>query len=125
MPTFWTEIYQAHFQKYFGKPFDIQVFNDAENFGLKVATHDWAMRGFGVLASLGLADNLSREGEEDFGEVILFTDVKDKEVGAIFVNALFFILHHDIPLVSHNRSHFEGIPRLHLISEAPPFATQP
>jgi tRNA(fMet)-specific endonuclease VapC len=27
-------------------------------------------------------------------------------------------IHHDIPLVSHNRKHFEGIPKLRLISEA-------
>jgi predicted nucleic acid-binding protein len=33
-------------------------------------------------------------------------------------------LHHNIPLISHNRIHFEGIPGLHLISEAPP-ATGP
>ena len=28
-------------------------------------------------------------------------------------------IHHDIPLVSHNRRHFQGIPKLKLISEAP------
>jgi predicted nucleic acid-binding protein len=27
-------------------------------------------------------------------------------------------LHHDLPLISHNRAHFEGIPGLRLISEA-------
>jgi len=29
-------------------------------------------------------------------------------------------IHHDITLITHNRRHFEGIPRLRLISEAPP-----
>lgn len=33
-------------------------------------------------------------------------------------------LHHNIPLVSHNRRHFDGIPGLVLISEAP-LAAQP
>ena len=28
-------------------------------------------------------------------------------------------LHHDIPLITHNRKHFEGIPGLRVISEAP------
>jgi len=27
-------------------------------------------------------------------------------------------LHHDIPLITHNRTHFEGIPKLRIISEA-------
>lgn len=29
-------------------------------------------------------------------------------------------IHHDVALITHNRQHFEGIPRLRLISEAPP-----
>ncbi len=96
----WTDVYQAHFQKYFAKPFDIQVYHDAEGFALKLATHDLALRGFGVYASMGLADVLVRNEEEDFGEVILFTDVRDKEVPRLFVNSLFFILQNAIPLGS-------------------------
>jgi Suppressor of fused protein (SUFU) len=98
MPTFWTEIYQEHFQKYFAKPFDIQVYHDPDGAALKVATHDWARRGFRVLASMGLADKLVRNEEADFGEVILYADVPDKEIPRLFVNALFFILGNDIPL---------------------------
>lgn len=33
-------------------------------------------------------------------------------------------IHHKLPLISHNRSHFEGIPGLDLISEAPSPATR-
>jgi hypothetical protein len=100
MPIFWTEIYQRHFQKYFQKPFDIQVYHDAAGFALKLATHDWARQGFRVLASMGLADKLFQNEEGDFGEVILFCDVPDKEIPQLFVNALFFILEHNIPLGS-------------------------
>lgn len=96
----WTEIYQAHFQHYFNKPFDIQVFHDDEGFALKLATHDLAMHGFVVYASMGLADVLARNDEEDFGEVILFADVKDKEIPRLFINSLFFILQRAIPLGS-------------------------
>jgi hypothetical protein len=100
MPVFWTEIYQRHFQKYFQKPFDIQVYHDRAGVALKLATHDWARRGFRVFASMGLADKLFQNEEDDFGEVILFCDVPDKEVAQLFVNALFFILQHNIPLGS-------------------------
>lgn len=100
MPTFWTPIYQDHFQKYFQKPFDIQVYHAPEGFALKLATHDWAKQGFRVYASMGLADVLFRNEEEEFGEVILFCDVTDKEIPLLFVNALFFILQRNIPLGS-------------------------
>lgn len=100
MPTFWTEIYQQHFQHHFNKPFDVQVYHGPAGEGLKVATHDQARPGFHVLASVGLADKLAESEGEDFGEVILFCDVQDKEVPKLFVNALFFILQFNIPLGS-------------------------
>ena len=100
MAAMWTEIYQEHFQKYFAKPFDIQVYHDPDGVALKVATHDRARRGFRVLASMGLADKLVRNEEADFGEVILYADVPDKEIPRLFVNALFFILGNDIPLAT-------------------------
>jgi len=100
MTAMWTEIYQDHFQAAFAKPFDIQIFHGPEGFSLKLATHDWAMRGFAVYASMGLADTLLRNEEEDFGEVILFSDVRDKVVPQLFVEALFFILRNAIPLGS-------------------------
>jgi hypothetical protein len=100
MRTFWTEIYERHFQHYFQKPFDVQVYHGPDGAGLKVATYDWAKRGYRVFASVGLADKLAEIEGEDFGEVVLFSDVDDKEIPQLFVNALFFILHHDIPLGS-------------------------
>jgi hypothetical protein len=100
MPNSWTETYQRHFQKYFNKPFDIQAHHGPDCAGLKLAMHDWALSGFGVYASMGLADFLVRNEEEDFGEVILFTDVRDQEVPRLFVSALFFILANAIPLSS-------------------------
>ena len=100
MAAFWTDCYQAHFQKFFQKPFDVQVFHDSDGFALKVANHDLAVDNYRVLASMGLADKLVANDEDDFGEVILFSDVPDQEVPQLFVNALFFILHHDIPLGS-------------------------
>jgi hypothetical protein len=100
MRSYWTDRYQQHFQQFFNKPFDIQVYHDAEGGGLKLAIHDWARQGFRVYASMGLAARLERDGVEDFGEAILFSDVPDPEVPQLFVNALFFILQHNIPLGS-------------------------
>lgn len=100
MAAAWTETYLPHFQHYFGKPFDVQVYHDADNHSLKLATHDWAMKGYHVYASLGVADRLAREGEQAVGEVILYCDVPDKEVPRLFVTALFFILQNEIPLTS-------------------------
>lgn len=98
MAGLWTEIYRQHFERYFHKPFDVQVYHGPDNAALKIATHDWARQGFRVYASLGLADPLYRDEAETFGEVILFADVADKTVPQLFVNALFFILANEIPL---------------------------
>jgi hypothetical protein len=100
MTVMWTELYQAHFQKFFQKPFDVQVFHDADGGALKLATHDWARQGFRVYASMGLAETLFQDEEGDFGEVILFADVPDPMIPKLFVNALFFILQNDIPIAS-------------------------
>ena len=48
MSAFWTDCYRAHFQKYFKKPFDIQVFHDRDGFALKLAIHDWARDNYRV-----------------------------------------------------------------------------
>lgn len=96
----WTERYRLHFQRLFHKPFDIQVYHDRDGFALKLATHDLARPGFRVYGSLGLADRLAQNDEDELGEVILFSDVADPQVPRLFVNALFFILHNDIPLGS-------------------------
>jgi hypothetical protein len=98
MPQFWTDTYLQHFQHYFQKPFDNQVYHDPGGSALKVATYDWARHGFRVYASMGLADKLLQNEETAFGEVILFSDVADREIPQLFVHALFFILQHNIPL---------------------------
>ncbi len=100
MSAFWTDTYQRHFQHYFNKPFDIQVYHGPDGAALKLATYDWARQGFRIYASMGLADRLLQADQDEFGEVILFSDVADKEVPQLFVNALFFILQHNIPLAS-------------------------
>ena len=90
----------AHFLKRFHKPFDIQVFHDTDGSALKLAIHDRAAPGFRAYASMGLADKLVANEEDDFGEIILLSDVPDTMVPQLFVNSLFFILHNDIPLSS-------------------------
>src|SRR4051794_7858961 len=100
MSAFWTDVYQKHFQKYFHKPFDVQIYHDRAGSSLKLATYDLALQGFRVYASMGLADRLANDDEDSFGEVVLFSEVPDKEVPQLLVNALFFILQNDIPLDS-------------------------
>ncbi len=100
MTAFWTDVYQKHFQKYFHKPFDIQIYHDQAGASLKLATYDLVLQGFRVFASMGMADRLADNEDDNFGEVVLFSDVPDNEVPAIFVNALFFILQNAIPLDS-------------------------
>jgi hypothetical protein len=112
MPAMWTEEYQRHFQHYFNKPFDIQVYHGPDGAALKLATYDWALAGFRVYASMGLADRLTLEDDDGaFGEVILYADVPDAIVPKLFVNALFFILQHGIPLDSRFAVSFAGMDR--------------
>jgi hypothetical protein len=98
--TPWSDAYERHFLEYFGKPFDIQQFYDNDNFALKLATYDWALKGFRVYASLGMATRLALEGEQAVREVILYSDVPDQEVPRLFVASLFFILQNAIPLTT-------------------------
>ena len=100
MAAFWTDVYQKHFQKYFQKPFDIQIYHDKAGASVKLATYDLVKQGYRVHASMGLADRLAGGDDDNFGEVILFSDVPDNDVPLLFVNALFFILQNDIPLDS-------------------------
>jgi hypothetical protein len=110
MAAFWTDIYQKHFQKYFQKPFDVQIYHDSAGSSLKLATYDLVLQSYRVYASMGLADRLSsNDGEDDnFGEVILFSDLPDKETPLLFVQALFFILQQEIPLDSRFALAFAG-----------------
>lgn len=100
MTSLWTEHYQQHFRKYFHKPFDINVYHDQAGTALKLATYDQALQGVRIYASIGLADRLLQRDEENFGEVILFSDLPDAQVPELFVHALFFVLRLDIPLYS-------------------------
>ena len=100
MTAFWTDVYQQHFQKYFHKPFDTQIYHDEADASLKLATYDLVLPGFRVYASMGLADRLADNEDENFGEAILFCDVPDAQAPPLFVNALFFILQKGIPLDS-------------------------
>ena len=102
MRTFWTETYEQHFQHYFQKPFDVQVYHGPDGAGLKVATYDWAKaRDYRVYASVGLADKLAEIEGEDFGEVVLFSRrCRQGDSAALCQCSCFFILHHDIPLGS-------------------------
>jgi len=127
--AYWTEIYQRHFQSYFHKPFDIQVFNGPDNFSLKLAKYDLVSQSLhisgaaqmpkvqrrglakpNVFASIGLADKLIQKEEEDFGEVILVSDTPDPCVPVLLVNSLFFILQNGIALGS--RFSIGGIDRM-------------
>ncbi|MBI2804894.1 MAG: suppressor of fused domain protein [Planctomycetes bacterium] len=117
MSAFWVDAYRQHFQHYLEKPFDIQVYHDPSGASLKLATHDWARAGFRIYASMGLADRLVLDEQDEFGEVILFSDVADREIPLLFVNALFFILQNKIPLGTRFAIGFgamgEGIARRH------------
>lgn len=111
MAVLWTDIYQGHFEEYFDRPFDVQVYHEADGASIKIATHDWALAGFRVYASMGVADRLTRDGEEAVGEAILYADVADPEAPQLFVNALFFILQNGIPFTSRFSIAFAGLSR--------------
>lgn len=96
MNTPWSRAFLDHFTKYFGKPFDIEVYRSATGIPLRLATFDLRYQHFRVYASLGLADEVN----EDLGEVILLSDDKSKDVPCLFINSLFFIAEREIPLGS-------------------------
>jgi hypothetical protein len=97
MALSWAKCAEAHFQHYFGKPFDIHAYHSAAG-ALRVATYDRAYREFRVYASLGLADLLP-EGS-DIGEVITVADDFGPDVPFLFANALLFVLERSIALGS-------------------------
>ena len=96
METPWTQAYLQHFARFFGKPFDIELYGSATGIPLRLATYDLRYKQFRVYASIGMADEVN----DDAGEIILLSDDFKKDVPQIFVNSLFFILDHDIPLAS-------------------------
>jgi hypothetical protein len=96
MDSPWSRAYLRHYTRYFGKPFDVEVYHSATGIPLRLATYDLRYRNFRVYASIGLAE----EADRDKGEAILLSDDFGKDVPYIFVNSLFFILDTDIPLAS-------------------------
>jgi hypothetical protein len=97
-PT-WVDLYRHHFQQYFGKPFDVQRFDqDEDNPPLHVAIYDRRYPNYRIFASLGLSSY--RDAVQDLGEVILLADAAWREVPLLFVNSLFFMTHRRIALGS-------------------------
>ena len=96
MALTWAACYGQHFQQYFGKPYDIQVYRNSDRAELRLATYDQAYPGYRLYASLGLADLLP-EGRP-VGEVILVADDFGPDVPFLLANALFFVLTHAVPL---------------------------
>jgi hypothetical protein len=97
MPLTWAKCYEQHFQHFFGKPYDIQVYRTGAD-SLRLATYDHAYPGFRAYASLGLADLLP-EGN-DVGEVITVADDTGPDVPLLFANALLYVLQMKIPIGS-------------------------
>jgi hypothetical protein len=94
----WPDLYLQHFTRYFGKPFDVQVYSAEDGSAIRLATFDQRYYPkFLVYASLGLSEHADDLG--DVGEMILLSDDKTKDVPLIFVNSLLFIMRRKIPLV--------------------------
>lgn len=91
----WHDCYRRHFARFLGKPFDVEAYESRDGLRLQLATHDRYPH-LRVYASLGLAAEVSR----DIGEVVLVANDFSPDVPFLFVNALFFILHRDLPLGS-------------------------
>lgn len=98
MALTWADCYDRHFQRFFGKPFDLQTYRDDRGDALRLATYDRAYDNFRVYTSLGLADLLPEQA--DIGEIITVVDDVGPDVPFLLVNALFLILHHGIALGS-------------------------
>lgn len=94
--TSWPDLYLRHYQRYFGKPFDVQTFHGDDGNSLRLATYDQRFANFNIYASAGLSDHADQL--KGVAEIIILDDEKGKDVRNLFVNYLFFILGHNIPL---------------------------
>lgn len=94
----WPDLYLRHFTHYFGKPFDVVVYRDDYDEPLRLAVFDHAYPGYRVYASLGLS--VHAHDLKGIGEVILLADDASRDVPAVFVNALFFMLARRIDITS-------------------------
>jgi hypothetical protein len=92
----WPDLYLRHFIRFFGKPFDVQLYSAEDGSAVRIATFDRRYPNYLVYASLGLSEHANDLRER--GEMILLSDYKGKEVPVLFVSSLFFILQRKIPL---------------------------
>jgi len=96
MPSSWSDIYLRHYQRHFGKPFDVQTYHGDDDATLKVATYDQPFANYHIYASAGLSDYV--DPKRGTAEIIVLDNEKGKEVKKLLVNYLFFILQQNIPL---------------------------
>ncbi|MBM4071849.1 MAG: hypothetical protein FJ271_23430 [Planctomycetes bacterium] len=94
----WPDRYLRHFMRFFGKPFDVVSYRDEYDEHLRLAIFDHAYPGYRVYASLGLSAHA--HDLKGIGEAILLADDAPRDVPAIFVNALFFLLARRIDITS-------------------------
>jgi hypothetical protein len=93
----WPDLYLRHFTRFFGKPFDVQLYRADDN-AVHLATFDRRYPKYLVYASLGLSAHADTLGEP--AELFLLSDDRSKDVPLIFINSLFFILQHQVPLTA-------------------------
>lgn len=94
----WPDRYLVHFTRYFGKPFDVQVYRREDGAPLRLATFDQRFKKYRIYACLGLSEEVATL--HDRGEVILLADDLGKDIPLVFVNSLFFVLQRRIKLGS-------------------------
>src|SRR5262249_36733631 len=95
----WPDLYLRQCMRYFGQPYDVEIYRQDDGSSLRLATFDHGYRNYRIYASLGLSEHA---GElKDLGEVILLADDPGKDIPFLFVNALFFIRANGIALGSH------------------------
>jgi hypothetical protein len=94
--TRWPDLYLRHYERFFGKPFDVQSYHADDGTPVRVATYDLASRDFRIYASVGLSDHAATL--QGVGEIIMYDDEKGRDVPKLFVNYLYFILQNKIPL---------------------------
>jgi hypothetical protein len=95
----WPKLYWQHFQRYFGKPYDWQDYEQDEfNTPLRLVTYDQAYREYRIFASIGLTEYVAEL--EQRGEVIVLADSAHKDIPFLLVNALFFMVRKNVALGS-------------------------
>ncbi len=96
MSTSWPDLYLQHYQRFLGKPFDVQTYHADDGIAVRVATYDQGFPDFRVYGSAGLSAHADRL--QGIGEIVMFDDEKGRDVPKLFMNYVMFILQHNIPL---------------------------